>query len=304
VLESFLPGTRVPGVHVFKCQRTKENPVPQARDAKTHSIGVLQGRQAHLIPVDLVVNIAHKNYGGIIGKAVTLALLMQTTHERIVVSVGGSLIVPDGIDTEFLTQFKLLILEKVQKGLSFTIIAGGGKVCRRYQEAANSITPLSSQDLDWLGIHVTRLNAQLLRNIFAGYAHQQVIKNPTIDIEAEEPIIIAAGWQPGCSTDYDAVLMAKNLGARRLVNLSNIDYVYDSDPKKNPGAKKIEKSSWTDFRKLLPEKWDPGLSSPFDPIAAREAETLGLEVAVINGTKLEEFSNYLDNKPFIGTVIS
>jgi len=225
-------------------------------------------------------------------------------RERIVVSVGGSLIVPDGIDTDFLTRFKTLILEKVHRGFTFSIIAGGGKTARRYQDAANQVTPLSRQDLDWIGIHATRLNAQLLRNIFVGYAHPQVVKNPTIDVDAEEPIIIAAGWQPGCSTDYDAVLMAKNQGATRLVNLSNIDYVYGADPRKNPDAKKIEKIAWADFRKLIPEEWDPGLSSPFDPVAAKEAEAIGLEVAVINGAKLEEFSNYLDGKPFVGTVIS
>jgi uridylate kinase len=229
---------------------------------------------------------------------------MSSTKERIVVSVGGSLIVPDQIDTDFLTRFKTLVLEKVQRGFTFSIIAGGGKTARRYQEAASAVTPLSPQDTDWIGIHATRLNAQLLRNIFAGYAHAHVIKNPTIDSESEEPITIAAGWQPGCSTDYDAVLMAKNMGARRLVNLSNIDYVYTADPKKDPSAKKIEKTTWADFRKLIPEKWDPGLSSPFDPVAAKEAEALGLEVAIMNGAKLGEFSNYLDGKPFVGTVIS
>ncbi len=225
-------------------------------------------------------------------------------RERIVVSVGGSLIVPDGIDTDFLMHFKTLILEKVQRGFTFSIIAGGGKTARRYQDAAQAVTPLSRQDLDWIGIHATRLNAQLLRNVFVGYAHQQIIRNPTIDIEADEPIIIAAGWQPGCSTDYDAVLMAKNLGATRLVNLSNIDYVYDCDPRKNQNAKKIEKISWPAFRKIIPTEWSPGLSSPFDPIAAKEAEAIQLEVAIINGTKLEAFSNYLDGKPFIGTIIS
>lgn len=229
-------------------------------------------------------------------------------RERIVVSVGGSLIVPDQIDSDFLTRFKALILEKVQKGFSFTIIAGGGKTARRYQEAAHAVTPLSRHDLDWIGIHSTRLNGQLLRNIFVGYAHPQVIKNPTIDIDGDEPIIIAAGWQPGCSTDYDAVLMAKNLGARRLVNLSNIDYVYTADPKNPPAGgprpEKIERIDWAAFRKLIPEEWDPGLSSPFDPIAAKEAQALGLEVAIMNGAKLEEFSNYLDEKPFQGTVIA
>ena len=227
-----------------------------------------------------------------------------TERERVVVSVGGSLIVPDGIDTDFLARFKALILNKVQQGFSFAIITGGGKTARHYQDAANKVTPLSQQDLDWIGIHATRLNAQLLRNIFAGYAHPKIIKNPTIDNEAGEPVIIASGWQPGCSTDYVATLIAKNLGAQRLVNLSNIDYVYTEDPRKNTPAKKIEKISWAEFRKLIPAEWDPGLSSPFDPIAAKEAELLSLEVAVINGAKLEEFSNYLDSKSFVGTVIS
>jgi uridylate kinase len=88
------------------------------------------------------------------------------------------------------------------------------------------------------------------------------------------------------------------------VNLSNVDYVYESDPHKNPKAKKIEKISWAEFRKLIPKEWDPGLSSPFDPVAAKEAESLGIEVAIINGAKLAEFSNYLDDKPFVGTIIS
>lgn len=214
------------------------------------------------------------------------------------------MIVPDAINTDFLSRFKLLVLDKVQRGFSFSIIAGGGATARRYQEAADGLTPLSRQDIDWIGIHATRLNGQLLRNIFAGYAHPQVIKNPTIDIESDDPIIVAAGWQPGCSTDYDAVLMAKNLGARRLVNLSNIDYVYDRDPRTDPSAKKIEKISWADFRTLIPEEWNPGLSSPFDPVAAKEAEAIGLEVAILNGNKLEEFSRYLDGAPFVGTVIS
>ena len=230
--------------------------------------------------------------------------MSATSHERVVVSVGGSLIVPDQIDIDFLTRFKDLILAKVQRGLTFSIITGGGKTARRYQDAAQAVTPLSPQDLDWIGIHSTRLNAQLLRNIFVGYAHPQVVKNPTIDVESDEPIIIAAGWQPGFSTDYCAVLIAKNTGARRLVNLSNIDYVYTADPKKNPDAKKIEKIDWAEFRKIIPDHWDPGLSSPFDPVAAKEAETLGLEVAIMNGAKLTEFSNYLDGKPFVGTVIS
>ena len=227
-------------------------------------------------------------------------------RERIVVSVGGSLIVPDGIDTQFLSDFRALILKKVAEGFSFYIITGGGKICRRYQAAAKEVYPALSNDaLDWLGIHTTRLNGHLIRALFSDSdLHPTLIEDPTKPLETGSAIVVGAGWKPGWSTDYDAVLMARGLGAKRLVNLSNIDYVYTADPRTNPDAKPIERISWADFRKLIPEQWDPGLSSPFDPVAAKEAEALGLEIAMINGAKLDEFENCLDGKPFIGTVIS
>lgn len=226
------------------------------------------------------------------------------THERIVVSVGGSLIVPDAIATSFLTELRALILKEIQKGKQFAIITGGGKTARRYQEAAHAVYPLSRDDLDWLGIHATRLNAQLVRNIFNDVAHPRVIKDPTLPITATEPVIVAAGWKPGCSTDYDAVIIAHNIGAQKIVNLSNIDYIYTADPKKDPGATPIFHIGWGAFRKLIPDTWDPGLSSPFDPIAAREAEKFNIEVASINGEKLPEFEKYLAGEAFIGTIIS
>ncbi len=232
--------------------------------------------------------------------------MLRPKREYVVVSVGGSLIVPDGIDTEFLKNFRALLLRKVQTGTSFYIIAGGGRLSRNYQEAVKTIRDgnFSQEDSDWLGIHATRLNAQLLRSVFIEEAQARIVKNPTKSIRGNSSIIVGAGWKPGNSTDYCAVMAAKKLGAKKLVNLSNIDYVYTADPRKDPNATKIETINWTDFRELIPKEWDPGLSSPFDPVAAREAHASHLEVAIINGSKLAEFENYLDGKPFAGTTIS
>lgn len=228
-------------------------------------------------------------------------------REFIVVSVGGSLIVPDGIDSAFLGRFRELVLRKIEEGFGFYIITGGGKLARRYQEAARETRGngnLESADADWLGIHSTRLNAHLLRTIFLEHARPRIEKNPTRLSSVKHPIVIGAGWKPGRSTDYCAVMAAKKLGAKKLVNLSNIDFVYTADPKKNPDAVKIEHTTWKEFRNLIPSEWDPGLSSPFDPVAAKEAEHSKLEVAVINGANLIELENYLSGKPFAGTVIS
>lgn len=226
-------------------------------------------------------------------------------RECVVVSVGGSLLVPSEIDNDFLIRFRTLILQKVEEDFSFSIIAGGGKTARRYQDTARSITPsVSNTDLDWIGIHATRINAHLLRTILVDVADPHIIKNPAVDINSDKPVTIASGWRTGASTDYCAVLIAKNVGAQRLINLSNVDYVYGSNPQIHSDAKKLEKVTWADFRKLIPEEWSPGLSSPFDPVASKEAEAIGLEVAIINGAHLDRFADYLEGKPFIGTVIS
>lgn len=231
---------------------------------------------------------------------------MSEIPETIVMSVGGSLIVPDQIDTKFLTNLKTLISDETTRtGRRFIIIAGGGRTARRYQDAALAVTELTAEDLDWMGIHATRLNGHLLRTMFRDIAYPIMIKNPDeiLDVHARERVIIAAGYRPGCSTDLRAVQIADRVGATKVINLSNTDYVYTDNPHKNPDAIKIEDITWEEFRKLIPDEWAPGLSAPFDPIAAKEAERLGVEVAQINGLKMDALANYLGERKFIGTKI-
>jgi len=221
-------------------------------------------------------------------------------------SVGGSLIVPDQIDTDFLRSLKDFIDKETANGRRFVIIAGGGKTARRYQDAASRVSELTSDDLDWMGIHATRLNGHLLRTIFRDTAYRQMIKNPDdiLDVPKKEKVVIAAGYRPGSSTDLRAIQIAERVGAKKVINLSNIDYVYTDDPRTNPEAKKIEAINWADFRALIPSEWDPGMSTPFDPIAAKEADEKGIEVAIINGDKPEALANYLNGEDFVGTKIS
>ncbi len=223
--------------------------------------------------------------------------------ETVVISLGGSVLAPSNIDTEFLAGFRKLILSFLKTD-RFVIICGGGKTAREYMSAASKVVKLSNDDLDWLGIHATRLNAQLLRNVFSDVAHKKVIKNPNEKINAKESIIIAAGWKPGRSTDYIAVVLAKKLGAKTVVNITNTDYVYDKDPSKSPDAKPLKSVSWKEFIKLIgASKWSPGLNTPFDPVAARAAQKLGLKVAIM-GKSLENLSCFLNGKDFRGTLIS
>jgi len=226
--------------------------------------------------------------------------------ETIVMSVGGSLIVPDQIDTTFLTNLKNLIAsETASQGRRFIIIAGGGRTARRYQDAAAAVSPLERDDLDWLGLHATRLNGHLLRTIFRDIAYHIMVTNPddVIDIPIHYQVVVAAGYRPGSSTDLRAVQIAQRVNATKVINLSNTDYIYTDNPHTNPEAVAIHDMTWTELRATIPAEWDPGMSVPFDPVAAKEAERLGLEIAQINGDKLEELRKYLNNEVFVGTKI-
>lgn len=221
----------------------------------------------------------------------------------VVLSLGGSLIVPSEIDWKFLKDFKDLILKFIKNNHRFIIITGGGHTARNYQGAIMKVGVLSSEDRDWIGIHSTRLNGHLLRTIFRKFAHPRINKNPYNKFDFREKILIGAGWKPGFSTDFDAVVLAKEYGSKTIINLSNIDYVCDKDPRKFPDAKKIKEISWKDFRKIVGDKWDPGLNAPFDPVASKMADESGMEVLIMNGKKLKNLESYLREKKFQGTMI-
>lgn len=220
-----------------------------------------------------------------------------------VISLGGSLVVPGEIDVDFLKKFKLLIKRHIRKDKKFIIIVGGGKTARRYQEVAKKLTKVSSSDLDWLGIHATRINAHLLLTIFREYAYFRIIKNPKEKVNFKEKILIAAGWKPGFSTDYDAVWLAKTYGSDTILNLTNVDYVYNKDPLKYKDAKPFKKISWNEYLKLIENKWIPGMSAPFDPIASKLAKRFGFKCVIINGKNLKEVDKFLSAKDFEGTLI-
>lgn len=225
-------------------------------------------------------------------------------EEKIIISLGGSLIVPDEVDADFLKDFRSLILSQVGKGKKFILITGGGKICRKYDAAAKAVANVSDDELDWLGIYATRFNAEFVRILFGEQADKNIITDPKLPIDFTKPIVIGGGWKPGNSTDLVAVLMAESTGAKKIINLSNTSYVYDSDPKTNPNARKIEQISWADFRKLIPSEWHPGLNSPFDPVASERAERHGITVVTMNGKLIDNVANYLEGKPFTGTTIS
>lgn len=227
-------------------------------------------------------------------------------EKPIILSIGGSLIVPgERADSAFLKDLNGFVREKVVEGKRFFLVAGGGRTARSYRDAGKEVVgDMTAEDLDWLGIHATRLNAHLLRTIFQDIAHPRIVENYDHKlINWKEPVVIGAGWKPGWSTDYCATMLAKDYGANLILNLSNIDWVYDKDPNKYKDAQPIKKMTWEEMEELVGGKWNPGMNIPFDPIATKLAKKLGLTVIVTNGKDFKNLDRIVEGDSFKGTVI-
>jgi len=223
-----------------------------------------------------------------------------------VLSLGGSIISPNQIDVEFVRSFTSAVSGYLEEdsNRSLIIVTGGGAPARLYQNAYKEITKEPVADLlDEIGIAATRLNAALIKAAFSHYCDEAVVTDPTAEIEFSSRVLIASGWKPGFSSDTDAVYLAKRFGAKKVINLSNIAKVYTADPKIDPSATPIDNISWKDFRIMVGDTWVPGKNVPFDPIASKEAASLGLTVICADGRNIENTLHILKNEDFVGTVI-
>lgn len=238
-----------------------------------------------------------------------------------VLSVGGSIIAPNEPDTGFLLEFSQMVTEwlNANEDARLILVAGGGGPARIYQNSYKKVaegfssiqkknasfadTDALNYACDWLGIMATRLNAQILKTVFGPLCPQDVVTDPTAVSDFKGRILVAAGWKPGFSTDNDAVLLAERFAADTVVNLSNIEKVYTDDPRKNPDAKPIDNISWAEFRKMVGDEWVPGKNCPFDPIASKKAQELGLTVICAGGKNIPNIKSILDGSDYIGSTI-
>jgi uridylate kinase len=223
-----------------------------------------------------------------------------------VLSLGGSIVAPDVPDTEFLREFagtarRWLGMDPTRR---LIIVVGGGGPARAWQKAYRDAVAVPDHDAqDWIGIMATRLNAQLVRSLFLDLCPHDLVTDPTSVTVFGGRVLVASGWKPGFSTDYDAVVLAERFQADVVVNLSNIAKVYSADPRLDPSAKPVDSISWKDFRAMVGDEWTPGKNVPFDPIASRRAEEVGLKVVCAAGKDLANLEAILDGRQFVGTTI-
>jgi len=237
-------------------------------------------------------------------------------QDIVVVSLGGSVVYPyreggHGPDVEFLRGLREFIGTFAKKGKRFVIVVGGGKPSRMYQKAAREALgeKKNNFDLDWIGIQATRMNALFVAKILKEFSFSQILdhepgkKEMGAFLGSNKKVLMVSGWEPGWSTDYDAIKCAVIFKQSEVIIAGDAPFVCDKDPRKFPDAKPILDLTWPEYQKLIPSKWVPGLSTPVDPAAAKVAKKAGLTAKLIKGTDFENFKKAIDGEPFEGSTI-
>jgi len=219
--------------------------------------------------------------------------------QTIVISLGGSIIVQEKINYKFLNEFKRIILK--HKEYKFIIVTGGGKTARTYIEAARK-EKLSEEEVSFLGILTTRLNANLIADIFnqsrVPETHQEINN-------IKERIIVcgALGNKSKMTSDTNAAQIAKDKKAKFFINMTNVPGLFTDDPKTHKNASLIPFITHKDFNnKIQKIKFKAGQHFILDQKASEIIKRNNITTIIIEGNN--QLENILNNKKFIGTIIS
>jgi uridylate kinase len=223
----------------------------------------------------------------------------------VVLSLGGSLIYGEkGLDRKFLESIKQIIEESDH---SFGVVTGGGKKARDYAEEVRKKGG-SEFDADVAAIRATKENAKELINVLGSLAYEKVADdfNEAREGAKKSKVVVMGGTIPGITTDTDAVLLAEALHAKRLVNISNVDAIYDSDPRKNPMAKRFKRLNYEQLVKLAIESDTrrAGEHFIFDILACKLISRSKIEAHFVSGKRLEDVKAAIEGMPHSGTVVS
>ena len=223
--------------------------------------------------------------------------------DTVVLSLGGSLVNPGTPDTQYVAS-----LVRLLRGMKckFGIVVGGGKLARQWADAARKKGG-SEFDADEAAIKATKKNAQIVIDVIKKDVNAKVCE--TFDsaraAAKKHRFVVMGGTIPGITTDSDAVLLAECLGAKRVLNLSNIDGIYNDNPVRNHNAKKFHKMSYAQLIDLAGKNdmRTAGTHFVFDFLACKLIARSKIEAHFVHGKNLLDVRKAVDGKPHGGTVV-
>ncbi|EKD78732.1 MAG: uridylate kinase [uncultured bacterium] len=205
--------------------------------------------------------------------------------KTIIISLGGSIVSTATDNAAVRQQYADWLLELAKTNVVAVIVGGGYRARQAIEQAKQQSADFTDEQLDQIGIEATRVNANVMQEL-CGVTGSLII-DPHVQLPKQPSLVFGAGWVPGRSTDYDAVALAIENGVKTVYNLSNVDRVYDKDPKQYPDAQPLPLDiTWDQLLDIIGKDWQPGLNAPFDPIAAQLAKEYHVTVKLVRGMAL------------------
>jgi uridylate kinase len=223
---------------------------------------------------------------------------------KIVISIGGSILVPGEIDIDYAKKLAELTNKLAEKH-QIAIITGGGRTARKYIEPARKFGA-SEIFCDLIGITATRLNARLLAAVIGDKANLEPPKDFIAALKAMNfgKIVVMGGTHPGHSTDAVSALLAEYINADLLINATDVDGIYDKDPQKYGDAEMYDKLSVEQLVDMVKSySLGAGKYELVDILAAKIIQRSKIKTIFLNGRKLDNMKNAIEGKRFTGTVI-
>ena len=225
--------------------------------------------------------------------------------DKVVISLGGSVLVPDERDAQYLSRLSWLLTE-MSKEFQICVVCGGGRIARYYISTGRELD-FTKDELDNLGIAVTRLNATML---LLALGDEVAPVMPRSEEEAAKLIedggmIVMGGTTTGHTTDAVAARVAELVKAKRIVNATSVDAAYSADPKKFPDAERYASMTLRQLYDLVDKGvHEAGPSNVFDRLGVEIAMRAGIPIYIIDGRDLDEMENAIRGKDIKGTTVT
>lgn len=223
----------------------------------------------------------------------------------VTINIGGSILVPDSVDEDYIKAFREMLASFLKKGYRFFIVVGGGKLARRYISAGRGLGADESY-LDEIGINASRVNAQVLISALLDYAHPEVQTDFSDAVEAGKnfQVVVMGGTHPGHTTDAVSAMLAERIRATKLIIATNVKGVYDKDPRKFEDAIFLDRLSYDELLGIAATKEaGAGTSAVVDPLACKVVKRAKIPLKVVDGRNLDNLRKAILGETFEGTKV-
>jgi uridylate kinase len=223
----------------------------------------------------------------------------------VVVSIGGSVLLTGTGDPEYFERLADL-LRRLGTERPLIVTTGGGRTAREYIRLGRTLG-LTEVELDEVGIEVTRLHARLLAARVGppAPAHPPTTVAAVVEhLKVGSPVILG-GTEPGHTTDGVAALVAVRVRAARVVNATDVDGVFDRDPRTHPDARRIERLTWAEFRAMVHAgtSGEPGQNFLFDRLGVDALARARIPLLIVPGRDLANLEEAIAGRPCRGSRI-